>query len=75
MNRNRRAVRSRQNSSNSGLPVLTPDDVFDGAYKTLHENEGIFRYDSKTGESTCSVAQDAAINSSSYRQLLNLAAN
>ena len=49
---------------------LTPDEMFDGAYEALHENEGMFRYDPKTGELIRSVEQDAAINSSSYRQLL-----
>ncbi|MDE5769534.1 MAG: hypothetical protein K2H82_09135 [Oscillospiraceae bacterium] len=54
---------------------LKPDDVFDGAYETLHENEGMFRYDPKTGKLIRSVVQDAAINSSSYRQLLKAGAN
>ncbi|MDE5754579.1 MAG: hypothetical protein K2H89_08565, partial [Oscillospiraceae bacterium] len=54
---------------------LNPDDVFDGAYETLHENEGMFRYDPKTGELIRSVEQDAAINSSSYKQVLKAATN
>ncbi|MDE7121139.1 MAG: hypothetical protein K2O42_03160 [Oscillospiraceae bacterium] len=54
---------------------LTPDDVFDGAYEALHENEGMFWYDPETGELIRSVEQDAAINTSSYRQLLAAGAN
>lgn len=49
---------------------LTQDDVFDGAYEILHENEGMFRYDPKTGELIRSVEQDVAFNSNSYGDLL-----
>ncbi|MDE6729453.1 MAG: hypothetical protein K2J71_01595 [Oscillospiraceae bacterium] len=54
---------------------LNPDSIFNGAYGTVHENEGVFRYDPKTDNLTRSVAQDVAINSCSYRKFLNLAAN
>ncbi|MDE6730132.1 MAG: hypothetical protein K2J71_05080 [Oscillospiraceae bacterium] len=45
----------------------------------LTPDEGVFRYDPKTGELTRSVAQDAAvnssaINSSSYKQVLKVVA-
>ena len=54
------------NVSQEYVLFISPDSLFDGAYATLNQNEGVFKVNPETGELIRNAEQGKEINSVSY---------
>ncbi|MDE5792880.1 MAG: hypothetical protein K2H66_05060 [Oscillospiraceae bacterium] len=54
------------NISQEYVLFISPDSLFDGAYATLNQNEGVFKVNPETGELIRNAEQGEEINSVSY---------
>ncbi|MDE6708674.1 MAG: hypothetical protein K2K06_11650 [Oscillospiraceae bacterium] len=63
------------NVSQEYVLFISPDSLFDGAYATLNQNEGVFKVDPETGELIRNAEQGEAINSVSYETVKETSQN
>ena len=63
------------NVSQEYVLFISPDSLFDGAYATLNQNEGVFKVDPETGELIRNAEQGEEINSVSYETVKEISQN